>query len=202
MADATTESPAKEGNENATNIDAVVLDTVSDPQDLSAASVSSAVSTPPPVEIKIPPPSPDNYPLSYHENDGLGKYGGRDLLGYGPGGPSPKWPRKAKVALSFVINYEEGGESCLLHGDSVSEKLLSDIVGAPAYGMHYQFLFFSLFVSDCLCTGALCSHPVDAFNRISQQKTSDISIWKAYMIMGLGSDSGDCTVFSPRRKSL
>jgi allantoinase len=38
------------------------------------------------------------------------------------------------VALNFVINYEEGGEHCILHGDNESEKLLSDIVGADAYG--------------------------------------------------------------------
>ena len=71
---------------------------------------------------------------SYHENDGLTKYGGRDLLGYGSQPPAPKWPRGARVALNFVINYEEGGEKCLLHGDQESEKLLSEINGAVAYG--------------------------------------------------------------------
>lgn len=60
------------------------------------------------------------------------EYGGRDLVGYGGQPPNPMWPNKAKVALSFVINYEEGGERCLLHGDNESEKLLSDIVGAQA----------------------------------------------------------------------
>lgn len=72
---------------------------------------------------------------SQHENDGLTKYGGRDLLGYGERPPNPKWPRGAKVALSIVINYEEGGEQSILHGDSQSEKLLSEIVGADSYGM-------------------------------------------------------------------
>lgn len=72
---------------------------------------------------------------SYHENDGLTKYGGRDLLGYGEKTPIPKWPNYGKVALNFVINYEEGGERCLLHGDHESEKLLSEIVGATALGM-------------------------------------------------------------------
>jgi hypothetical protein len=71
---------------------------------------------------------------SQHENDGLGKYGGRDLVGFGEKTPSPKWPSNAKVALNFVINYEEGGESCILHGDTKSESLLSDIVGAVSYG--------------------------------------------------------------------
>ncbi|GAX25999.1 hypothetical protein FisN_4Hh506 [Fistulifera solaris] len=69
---------------------------------------------------------------SHHENDGLTKYGGRDLLGYGEKTPIPKWPGYGKVALNFVINYEEGGERCLLHGDKESEKLLSEIVGAAA----------------------------------------------------------------------
>ena len=69
----------------------------------------------------------------FHENDGLTKYGGRDLLGYGSQPPAPKWPKGAKVALNFVINYEEGGEKCILHGDQESEKLLSEISGAEAY---------------------------------------------------------------------
>ena len=71
---------------------------------------------------------------SEHQNDGLSKYGGRDLMGYAEKPPNPKWPKGAKVALNFVINYEEGGERCLLHGDNESEKLLSEIVGATAYG--------------------------------------------------------------------
>ncbi|KAL7578211.1 hypothetical protein ACA910_012637 [Epithemia clementina (nom. ined.)] len=73
----------------------------------------------------------ETWPLSGHENDRLCKYGGgagipsRDLLGYGPS-PAVVWPKGAKVALSFVMNYEEGGERCTLHGDSESESLLSD----------------------------------------------------------------------------
>lgn len=54
-------------------------------------------------------------------------------MGYGKNTPNPKWPNDAKVALNFVLNYEEGGENCLLHGDNESEKLLSEIVGAGAY---------------------------------------------------------------------
>lgn len=80
---------------------------------------------------------------SAHENDGLAKYGGsRDMLGYGDQPPSPKWPNNAKVALNFVINYEEGGEKCLLHGDNESEHLLSEIVGAQPLG---TFLYSRLF---------------------------------------------------------
>ena len=71
---------------------------------------------------------------SQHENDGLGKYGGRDLVGFGDKPPAPKWPGHAKVAVNFVINYEEGGENCILHGDKGSECLLSEIVGAVSYG--------------------------------------------------------------------
>ncbi|OQR83829.1 chitin deacetylase [Achlya hypogyna] len=57
----------------------------------------------------------------------------RHLVGYGRAGVDPKWPGGAKLALQFVINYEEGGENCILEGDSGSEHLLSDIVGAASY---------------------------------------------------------------------
>ncbi|WP_411991102.1 allantoinase PuuE [Agarivorans sp. DSG3-1] len=57
----------------------------------------------------------------------------RDLVGYGQHPPQANWPNKAKIALQFVVNYEEGGENCVLHGDSHSEKFLSEIVGAEAY---------------------------------------------------------------------
>jgi len=45
----------------------------------------------------------------------------RDMVGYGGKYPKRVWPNNAKLALNFVINYEEGGESCILHGDSQSE---------------------------------------------------------------------------------
>jgi putative urate catabolism protein len=51
-------------------------------------------------------------------------------VGYGPRPPKPKWPGGARVALQFVLNYEEGGESSILHGDKASEAFLSEIVGA------------------------------------------------------------------------
>ncbi len=57
----------------------------------------------------------------------------RDLRGYGPQTPDPKWPGGAKIAVQFVVNYEEGGENCLLHGDPHSEAFLSEIVGAQAW---------------------------------------------------------------------
>ncbi|WP_174803207.1 allantoinase PuuE [Martelella limonii] len=57
----------------------------------------------------------------------------RDLVGYGRNPPDPKWPNDARIAVQFVINYEEGGESCILDGDPASERLLSEIVGAEAW---------------------------------------------------------------------
>ncbi|MCH9665371.1 MAG: allantoinase PuuE [Gammaproteobacteria bacterium] len=57
-------------------------------------------------------------------------YSPRDHIGYGQNPPHPKWPNDARIALQFVLNYEEGSEQCLLHGDSASEKFLSEIVGA------------------------------------------------------------------------
>ncbi|WP_407491827.1 allantoinase PuuE [Pseudooceanicola sp. MF1-13] len=54
----------------------------------------------------------------------------RDLIGYGPDAPDAKWPNGAKIAISFVLNYEEGGENNILHGDPASEAFLSEIIGA------------------------------------------------------------------------
>ncbi len=54
----------------------------------------------------------------------------RDLQGYGRKPPKVVWPEGARVALQFVVNYEEGGENCILHGDSASEAFLSEIIGA------------------------------------------------------------------------
>ena len=57
----------------------------------------------------------------------------RDLMGYGPRPPHARWPGGARIAVQFVINYEEGGENCVLHGDPASETFLSEIIGARAY---------------------------------------------------------------------
>ena len=57
----------------------------------------------------------------------------RDLRGYGRQPPDPNWPQRARIAVQFVINYEEGAENCVLHGDAASEAFLSEIVGAVAY---------------------------------------------------------------------
>ena len=56
----------------------------------------------------------------------------RDLVGYGSAPPQADWPGGAKLALQFVINYEEGGENNVLHGDLASESFLSEIIGADA----------------------------------------------------------------------
>ncbi len=56
----------------------------------------------------------------------------RDLIGYGAKPPRPRWPGSARLALNFVLNYEEGGENAILHGDKASEAFLSEIVGAQA----------------------------------------------------------------------
>ena len=65
------------------------------------------------------PPSPEPYP--------------RDLIGYGRNPPHARWPGKARIAVQFVLNHEEGGENCVLHGDAASETFLSEIIGAQAY---------------------------------------------------------------------
>ena len=57
----------------------------------------------------------------------------RDMKGYGRAIPDPKWPNGANVAVQFVLNYEEGGENNILHGDAASEAFLSEIVGAAAW---------------------------------------------------------------------
>ena len=51
----------------------------------------------------------------------------RDLRGYGRNPPHPHWPGDARVAVQFVLNYEEGGENCVLHGDAGSEQFLSEM---------------------------------------------------------------------------
>ena len=57
----------------------------------------------------------------------------RNMLGYGQKPPHPEWPGKSRIAVQFVINYEEGGENCILHGDPGSETFLSEIIGAPPF---------------------------------------------------------------------
>ncbi|MBR0565531.1 allantoinase PuuE [Azoarcus sp. L1K30] len=57
----------------------------------------------------------------------------RDLIGYGRNPPHANWPGQSRVAVQFVLNYEEGGENCVLHGDTGSEQFLSELFNAASY---------------------------------------------------------------------
>jgi len=57
----------------------------------------------------------------------------RNMIGYGPRAPDAGWPGGARIAISVVLNYEEGGENNILHGDAGSEAFLSDIAGASPW---------------------------------------------------------------------
>jgi len=68
----------------------------------------------------------------------------RDMTGYGRKPPHPQWPNRARIALQFVLNYEEGSENCVLDGDAGSETFLSEIIGAqsfPARHMSMESLY-------------------------------------------------------------
>lgn len=68
----------------------------------------------------------------------------RDLTGYGKKPPDPRWPDGARIAVSLVLNYEEGGESCVLHGDNHSESVLTDVGAEPlpdARNLNVESLF-------------------------------------------------------------
>ena len=54
----------------------------------------------------------------------------RDFIGYAANPPDPRWPGSARLAINFVVNYEEGGERSILHGDQTSETRLSDLATA------------------------------------------------------------------------
>ncbi len=57
----------------------------------------------------------------------------RNLHGYGANPPDPQWPDGARVAVSFVLNYEEGGENTIVNGDPTSEVFLSDTLGGSPF---------------------------------------------------------------------
>src|SRR5690242_17117830 len=84
----------------------------------SPAATPSIAARPPHQSETTMPPAP-HYP--------------RDLVGYGRHPPDPRWPGGAQVAVQFVINYEEGGENSILHGDAASEAFLSDVLGAQPW---------------------------------------------------------------------
>ena len=62
----------------------------------------------------------------------------RDLIGYGEHPPHPQWPDNARIAIQFVLNYEEGGESSVLHGDAGSEQFLSELFNPPSYAARHM----------------------------------------------------------------
>jgi allantoinase len=64
----------------------------------------------------------------------------RDLAGYGAAPPHADWPGGARIAVQFVLNYEEGAESCVLHGDAASETFLSEITAAQAFPARHMSL--------------------------------------------------------------
>ena len=57
----------------------------------------------------------------------------RDLVGYGRNPPQAQWPGQARIAVQFVLNYEEGGENATLHGDAGSEQFLSEMFNPPSF---------------------------------------------------------------------
>jgi putative urate catabolism protein len=61
----------------------------------------------------------------------------RDLIGYGQDVPHAQWPGGARIAVQFVLNYEEGGENHVLHGDAGSEQFLSEIIGAASFAARH-----------------------------------------------------------------
>ncbi len=67
------------------------------------------------------------------------------MVGYADQPPNPQWPNNARVAVQFVINYEEGGENNVLHGDQGSEAFLSEIVGAQSYSNTRHFNMESIY---------------------------------------------------------
>lgn len=74
---------------------------------------------------------PDDYP--------------RDLIGYGQNPPDPQWPNGARIAVSIVLNFEEGGENCILHGDSHSESVVTDVGGVEPLANARNLLVESMF---------------------------------------------------------
>ena len=62
----------------------------------------------------------------------------RDMIGYANNPINPKWPKKAKIAVQFVLNYEEGSENSVLHGDEFSETFLSEIINAQAFDNRHK----------------------------------------------------------------
>jgi putative urate catabolism protein len=78
--------------------------------------------------------------MAHHQDDSMSQQNQypRDMIGYGRTPPHAKWPGGARIALQFVLNYEEGAENNVLHGDAASETFLSEIIGAQAFPMRHM----------------------------------------------------------------
>ena len=95
----------------------------------------------------------------------------RDMRGYGDNTPDAGWPGGARIAVQFVINYEEGAENCVLHGDAASEAFLSEIVGAqpllkPApheHGVAFTSTALGPVSGDCTDCSQSADMPVTVF---------------------------------------
>ncbi len=81
----------------------------------------------------------------------------RDLAGYGRNPPHAQWPGRARIAVQFVLNYEEGGENCVLHGDKASETFLSEIVGAQAFEARHLSMESMTNTAAASASGASCA---------------------------------------------
>jgi allantoinase len=87
---------------------------------------------PPQAGLGVPPGDRLRYPAAE------GPAYPRDLIGYGRNPPHAGWPGEARIALQFVLNYEEGGENCVLHGDAGSEQFLSELFNPPSFPARHQ----------------------------------------------------------------
>ena len=70
----------------------------------------------------------------------------RNMLGYGSNSPEVKWPNNSRIAVQFVLNYEEGGENCVLHGDKYSEVFLSEIIAECSINPNFHLFFAALLI--------------------------------------------------------
>ena len=77
----------------------------------------------------------------------------RDMIGYGHQMPNSHWPDDAKIALQFVINYEEGGENCILHGDPASEAFLSCLISPEKNSKIANITCFNQTIIYTYCSG-------------------------------------------------
>ena len=108
----------------------------------------------------------------------------RDLRGYAGNPPHARWPNQARIAVQFVLNYEEGAENHVLHGDAGSEQFLSDIIGAASYpDKHLPLTVFGVAM-------ALARHPeiVEAIKAADYDVVSHGWRWIHYQNMDISQE--------------